>query len=387
LASDYSRRAVSAVQARSGQRTNSAGGGSVDIRILAFHGPPARTLRGLQEIFGVDLGTAQRIFDNVPGVVRRGAPFEEAQSYVAALQSIGAQVTLEPTPSGPGLSVPAGMGRPQPQASRRPPQPSIAANDSDPDAWPELENVLRDPDAPRPHERAPSSDLEFDVLSAEDLEEDVVGVAPLRAAHAQEFDGYQDDRTGGRYGEPMRGLGEPAGMGEPRGEFADFDDQRSGASEPSAVASREHNTVSMRRDELDLSGAGGGMLDVDASAKQRAPTARPAARIGTGNPELRPAGGRTATGGMRRPSIAAPTSGTGGARTTTGKAAVLEHPEKAPARPRARALLSLLAACAVAAIGVVFDNSIFFGNASWFSVVAHGLALHQLGLAVWGLLR
>ncbi|HKU43880.1 MAG TPA: ribosomal protein L7/L12, partial [Polyangiales bacterium] len=66
-----------------------------DVRVVAFAGGSARTLQALQELFGLDREAAQRLVDNVPLVVRRAAPANEAQNYVDALRGIGAEVALE----------------------------------------------------------------------------------------------------------------------------------------------------------------------------------------------------------------------------------------------------------------------------------------------------
>jgi ribosomal protein L7/L12 len=319
--------AVSAVQARSGQRTHAASG-SFDIRVLAFTGPPARTLRGLQQIFGVDAATAQRIVDSAPGIVRRAAPAQEAHSTVAALQSLGAQVVLEA--SGAAAPLARGAGRPLPPAAAE-----------DPDAWPELENVLNDPDVPRPA-RPPSADLEFDMLAAED----VIAVAPLRAAEPESFEASLD------------------GM------------------EPSSAEPELHGTPAkllrtMRREELELDTSRVSALDVDLAAPARRHPALASA-------EARAT--RTQTAGLVKPALDAGQNAAPPGRAT-GKAAVLRHPPKPEKKSKALPLLSLLAAAGVGVSGVLLDNSIFYGNANLFSVLAHGLALQQLGYGLWGMTR
>jgi hypothetical protein len=54
-------------------------------------------------------------------------------------------------------------------------------------------------------------------------------------------------------------------------------------------------------------------------------------------------------------------------------------------RHRQLSLLRVLAAVAIAGLGVVFDSSIVYGNANLLSVLAHALAIYQLGVGLRGL--
>jgi ribosomal protein L7/L12 len=140
-----------AVQARTGSRTQSAASHAFDIRIVAFAASP-RAVRGLCELFGVDAGTAQRVIANAPAVVRRGVPAAEAQRLAAALTELGAKIALDPLP-GPAIGAP-----------RPPPPPPTAAMPRRPAAN----------DAP-PALHVDSAELEFDVLSAFDAAFDTGG--------------------------------------------------------------------------------------------------------------------------------------------------------------------------------------------------------------------
>jgi hypothetical protein len=67
------------------------------------------------------------------------------------------------------------------------------------------------------------------------------------------------------------------------------------------------------------------------------------------------------------------------------RAAVVERAAPAEKPTRSLPLLQVCFAVAVAAIGVWTDSSVIFGNASLWSVIAHGVALYQLFLGVRGL--
>lgn len=67
------------------------------------------------------------------------------------------------------------------------------------------------------------------------------------------------------------------------------------------------------------------------------------------------------------------------------RAAVVKRAEKPEKATRTVPLLQLCFALAVAAIGYSADSSVIYGNASLWSVIAHGVALYQLILGVRGL--
>jgi|GEM_PF-6876158 len=68
-----------------------------------------------------------------------------------------------------------------------------------------------------------------------------------------------------------------------------------------------------------------------------------------------------------------------------GRAATVQHTQQVQKVTRTLPLLQVLFAFAVAAIGYWADSSVIFGNASLWSVIAHGAALYQLILGVRGL--
>jgi hypothetical protein len=355
------------VQAKSGQRAKSAGGGAFDIHVVAFAGAPARSLQGLQRIFGVDATAAQRILDGVPGVLRRAAPPDEAEGYREALESIGAQVVLERVaPEEPAL--PAGRRvapPPTPAAALRaggpPPPPAASMGRGEPLRAARNLMDLSEPPLPRPVLRPPSEDLEFDMLATDEPE-------------------YGSD--------PLRGFGEP----QQAIDDADPDEPH----EPAEATRKGMRT--MRREELELdSGDSGGALDLalptrslgrePAGSQRREPTSR-----GEDAPALE-------TEVTRAPSEAqaSRTQRTAGPKTETSaaqrgpvmsRAAVVEKRGVAQTQaPRSLALMQLLAAVLVVGLGVRFDSSVVYGNASPFSVVVHGLAIQQFVLGVWGLFR
>lgn len=84
---------------------------------------------------------------------------------------------------------------------------------------------------------------------------------------------------------------------------------------------------------------------------------------------------------------AAPAPRPGAAQGTVphGRAAVVTHATQTEKRTRTVPLLQVCFGLAVVAIGHWVDSSIIYGNASLWSVIAHGVALYQLILGVRGL--
>jgi hypothetical protein len=60
-------------------------------------------------------------------------------------------------------------------------------------------------------------------------------------------------------------------------------------------------------------------------------------------------------------------------------------PKAAPGRRRQIALLRVLGAIAIGTLGIMFDSSIMYGNANVLSVLAHALAIYQLGVGLRGM--
>jgi hypothetical protein len=348
---------------RAGEHAKAANGDAFDIRVLAFAQARSRTLRGLQEIFGVDASTAVRILESVPAVVRRGVGAEQAQSYVTALQSIGAEVVLERPAANPSAAEPRPVDPPVASAARRPPPPpgplrpraappappipAFARGSSENNANAPLPLRSSDLPLPRPILRPPSSDLEFDMT------------------------GQQDDLGGSM----------------PQASGPDELDYESGAD-----ASGRRGTRSGRREEIELDATDtSNRLDIDpaaAAATQRVdPSTRDQAALGADNDqaqsESRVQGARTMRIADATQRLADPQRG-----PAMSRAAVVQRPAEAAASgPRSLALLQLLAAVAVVVLGVWLDNTIIYGNATPFSVLVHGLALQQLGFSLWKLLR
>ena len=342
------------MQGRAGQQAAGTSGDAFDVRVVAFSGPRAQTLRGLQEIFGVDAATATQLLDSVPAIVRRGVSGQQAQSYVAALQRVGAQVVLErpvkPHGQGPRPPAPATAARrapppPAPRAPRGapPPPPPQAALGPRDDGLPGAAAAAPDSELPLPKPilRPPSSDLEFDMLGGSDT---LAGELPS-ALQANDVD--PNELGGG------------------------------------ATKTARSNA---RRQELELD-AGGSVasLDLDPAATSPRIDATQHA-VEPVVPETEDAAPAARTGGLRP--LRNPEQADAQRGPPMSRAAVVQHGAISDDRPeRSLALLQLLAAVAVGVGGAQLDNSIFYGNASLFSVIVHGLALQQLGYGVWRLLR
>lgn len=336
-----------------------------DVRVVAFAGGSAATLQALQELFGLDRDGAQRLLDNVPLVVRRAAPANEAQNFVDALRGIGAQVALErpgsggpdrlpiPRPPPPGAPPPPPGARPPPPGARpappapvrlAPPPPPKAAPGKPPPPAPREADPL-----PRPIMRAPTADLEFDLMSSDGLDEPKSSMQPI-------------GKKGG----------------------------------------------GTRRNEIDFGGASTtGSLELDLGGERSNPADRAAAPAATSERSAaavttfeRSAGKTTQRIPVVDPSVADRRSEPYVARTASpevsrglagpmSRAEVVHKPgvDNTTERTRRRqlSLLRVLAAIAIGALGVVFDSSIVYGNASVLSVLVHALAIYQMGVGLRGL--
>jgi hypothetical protein len=360
---------VPGVQAKSGQRAKSAGGEAFDIHVVAFVGAPARSLQGLQRIFGMDATAAQRILDAVPSVLRRAAPADEAQGYREALESIGAQVVLQRVAREETAPAPGRRPAPPPtppaalRAGGPPPPPAASMGRAEPLPAPRNLMDLSEPPLPRPVLRArpPSEDLEYDMLAGADA--------------AQSSD-------------PLMGFGEAQSAldaAQPDEPHAAGDATRAGL-----------RTV--RREELDLdSGDSGGALDLalpSPAPRRAAPAAQRPEPLShdadTAALESEAARAPTETQAARtqRTANSKPEAGAAQRGPLMSRAALVEKPAVTQSQsPKSLPLLQLLAAVLVVSLGLWFDSSILYGNASTFSVVVHGLAIQQFALGVWGLFR
>jgi hypothetical protein len=366
--------------ARTGPHATLSNAEAFDVRVVSFGESAPRSLRGLRELFGIDDETAARLLTSVPAVVRRAAPANEAQRYAKALESIGAQVVLERTtgnaagrPAIPGAPtgrlapppVPARAGGPKTLEFSLPPTAAdfsipptdaeidlaLAAAGSQHPPWSiqsRLPPAAADPnDLPQPVMPLMAADLEFDVLSKPFPDDSVAVPFPIN---------------------PVGAVTSPP----------------SAAEKPEPGDGR-----SLRRHhELDLTESVAGAIDLElgASAAWQQPSA--AARAASSE-RARPA---SRTGAHK--ALTDPASMTAGAaQTNTPRIAPMSRAELVPrAAPRARPsksvpLLRVLGAIVVAVLGLLLDNSIAYGTANWFSLVMHGLALHQFLLGAWGLMR
>lgn len=352
------------------QRAGGNGGDVYDVRVVAFAGGSAATLQALQDLFGLDREGAQRLVDSVPIVVRRGAPANEAQTFVDALRGIGAQVALErpsnsnalerPRPAAPRGAEPVAMPRPAPPGARpAPPVPVRVAPPPPPKAAPRKAPPPPPRDAeplPRPIMRTPSADLEFDLASP----------------------------SGGD------GLGS-----EPRSSNQSIGSKQGGSRGRNEIEFSHESDAG--RLELDI-GAGRPASSDRNAAVRGAPSDRSASDRGTA--AERSAAKSTqqllvldqAAADSRADQLAGRMSNPDVARGGAGpmsRAAVVHKPGIDPKAGRARrrqiALVRLLGAVAIGALGVVFDSSILYGNANVMSVLAHALAIYQFGVGVRGM--
>jgi hypothetical protein len=335
-----SRRLGPVVQARTGPRGVATGNDAYDIRVVAFAGARPRTLLALQELFGIDSATAERILAGVPLIVRRAAPAEEAQGYARALEAIGAKVVLERPGAGPGTSMsPASAARIAPP---RPPPPSAALRPAVPAAaFPDPRARAAD-DLPMPVMHVADSELEFDVL------------ADSLSSRPEQYAGAASERPAS---EPPTAAGGAAGLRRPRAE------------------------------EFELpADTYGGLIELDDAA----PPTRPAPARSSLRTE-RVAGNVSGAAPMAKfgSATVANDVGTRAKDHPMSRAAMAtRHDTRTSAQgSRSVPLLRVLCAVVIGVVGIWLDNSILYGNASWFSVIVHGLGLQQLLLGMQGLMR
>lgn len=350
-----------------------AGGGSggdvFDVRVLAFAGASATTLQALQDLFGLDRAGAQRLLDSVPLVVRRAAPANEAQSFVDALRGIGAQVALErpanlnsperPVPAGPARK-PAPLPLPKP-ARPAPPVPVRLAPLPPPKAAPGKAPPPPPREAdplPRPIMRALTADLEFDFASP------------------QASDGNAGDMRNS-----LRPQGSNNGGSRGRHEIDFSDEPDTGALELDIGGARAQPARSI----VPRSSVSDRAAVVRAAIAERA-----ASKIVSTPTPLRSE--PQVTSDPRAEQFAARLSNPDIARSGPGpiaRAAVVQKPsidpKHSPAQLRKIAVLRVVGALGVVAAGIVFDSSIVYGNANLISVIAHAVAIYQLGIGLRGL--
>jgi hypothetical protein len=342
-------------------------------------------LQGLQDVFGLDGSAAQHLLDNLPVVVKHAAPANEAQNYLQLLRGIGAEVELSPA-AAPGVPVrsPGGPPPAPPEALRPvgarpppPPPPRVASSTAGarvappvPGKAPPPPTAAAVPEAlPRPIMRPITKDLEYEMSGSPGLGAPV----PIAAREPSE--------------EPESGEDKPqSGAGAARAVRAEFEFDHANASE---------------RLELDLgsdAGAAQPRAAGPAVTNSRAPSE--AAQVSQRARTSRAAGARGAGAKQSRVPAAdrsRPESASGSSEPTTlaervpgpamSRAAVVDQTARAQRDPSQRtyALLRVLAAFTIAALGIWFDNSIAYGNANSLSVLAHAVAIYQLGLGLRGL--
>ena len=90
----------------------------VDVRVVAWNSTGPGAVAALQDVFGLDVETAQQLIACVPATVKRGVVASEARNFMQALEGVGAQVVLV-RPGGP---ITMDQGRPRvPVALSTPP--------------------------------------------------------------------------------------------------------------------------------------------------------------------------------------------------------------------------------------------------------------------------
>jgi hypothetical protein len=171
--------------------------------------------------------------------------------------------------------------------------------------------------------------------------------------------------------------------------------QASGLDEPEydhggADTPGRRGTRGGRREEIELDATDtSNRLDIDPSAAAHRPesSTHDQASVSSENDQGQSAG-RAQGSRTTRNADAAQRSADAQRGPVMSRAAVVQRPAEAAATGRrSLALLQLLAAVVIVVLGVWLDNTIIYGNATPFSVVVHGLALQQLGLGLWKLLR
>lgn len=276
---------------------------------------------------------------------------------------------------------------------------------------------------PQPTGRAPSADLEYDVLSALDAaldpsaqedplrdlgqelalearqqERDTRGPQP---PSAEEFDLLDEGPSHGLALPQPRQLGgigdldlSSAGLPAPRASMReelhrggddDLLDSRGAGhghgeldlGQGDESAGRRH----MGHDELDLGFNAGGGAHLELDAVQAKAVRQPTAAAPHPSTERV---SRVGQEPVKRTAVQRPQAATGPAPLSA--AAVVSRPVPTKDKARSIALLQLLIALAVVSIGHWSNSSPVYGNAGLLSVIAHGLALQQLLLGARRLL-
>jgi ribosomal protein L7/L12 len=325
-----------------------------NVRVHAFEGTPQQTLRGLRDLFGLDVARAQRLMASVPAVLRHRISAAEAEHWAQALRSIGARVVLEDA---------AAPSPPAPPMPPRPPTPPWQTTQAG--------ARLRQPATgaasvgqPIAHQSsAVAQDLEYDVLSALDAVLD----QPERDAAS----------------DPLRDLGRELELEAPRmhapqptTEAAEFALEEHRPAQPSRQAAKKAQRE-LSEDTLSIHRAPA--LELDAAAVRR---------------PLDPGHSRAPQPALGEPhgQLPAQTDPFANGRTQPGPrphspVALRVQPQAVEDSSRAVPLLQLGGLVAVVALGLWLDSSVIYGNAGTVSVILHGLALQQGLLGLRGMFR
>ena len=385
-----------------------------DVRVLGWRSAGAGTVAALQEVFGLDIDTAQQLVSRVPAAVKRGVSAHEAQTFMQALQGVGAQVML--VRSGGPVTIDA----PAPALSGTPAQ--SLGHESFPVSPPPTAAALpaiprgpsRVPAAPSSHVPTPGSPAPTWrgsgslVVSPRPDSQPMPGASRAPRPNSQPM---PVTSRGPRPSPPKpRPVSQPIAIDHGGIDLIGNDgrsvSQGSGRKSPSGsmhggplFPDAEPGTGRIRHQggqrELDFSASDGPQVRIDVehvspmqaaalpALVQMDAVPRFGAEAGSGRvakpqvhePEARPA--RKSGGGESKDASHKPTA----QPAPTARAARM-----APAKPSGPSKLvgvrQLLIGISVFVGGLLLDDSILRGDATLISVAAHGAGIYQLGLGL-----
>jgi Ribosomal protein L7/L12 C-terminal domain len=349
-----------------------------DVRVLGWRSAGAGTVAALQEVFGLDLDTATQLVSRVPAAVKRGVSSSEAQTFMRALQGVGAQVVLVRT------GAPVTIDAPNPALANTPARYLAAESQPiavTPPAAPTTLTGSRVPAPPAP----PSKPASGPMWS---------GTGSLASMPRPTGQTYRGPSPAPRPSPPMsRPVSQPmASHGDL--DLIGNDGRRRSPSGPldggPLFPDVETGSARMRKAggqrELDLSASSAGQprLDIE-RAELPMPAGLPALtemspveRFGheSGRARSRPVAEPESKPGRKAPS--------GGATEAAPKATPpRKAPSPAPAGPsKLVGVRQVLVGVSVFVIGLLLDDSVLRGGATPISVALHGIGFYQLGLGL-----
>ncbi len=378
-----------------GERAGSSAD-TFDVSVVAWSDAGEQTVETLEALFGIDRATAERLVSSVPVMVKRGVLLADAESFVRALESVGAQVTMENTPGEP---VPEDVG-PTSLAPRAPaptslPRPPIRRVQTGPVTLPSSaaarENASVSVPGPRPRVATPAPDqwgsrapvppgsrvpappgsrVPSPPASRVPSQPSRVPTRPISRPISQDV----AIELIGNDGHSMRSLGSrPARV-------RSFDDTE----EPDY---RRGVTLRGQRN-LDLD-PGSERLDLSTNALLSRGPAPTLAEPVRSRPQSADLGGEVSGPSLARPPIAGGAAPAASPAATANETPAVRAAPKPPADPRAGrakrwsvAFGRLFLGLGIAAAGLWFDDSILRGNATIPALGLHAFGIYQLGLGV-----